>query len=229
MTNIEKLKQEAEELFPLPEDKFIAVSGGVMDCGKHSRALAFTFVRRADYINNSFRYERTNDMLKRVLEHIDTDNISDDLKEAAQEGWDLLNAHKAPMQIELESSIMEQAKSLGITLYPCAQKYGDDHPIGSFVMTLDVEKAKLIEKTFGLTSGNAPDGFDMAAIHAHEDPRDMSVWVDYGDDDMYIEIVSDEGDNKYMMVFGQGRLNDIVETLKHYVVDERITEHGTKE
>jgi hypothetical protein len=227
MTNIEKLKQEAEELFPLPESKFIAVSGGVMDCGKHSRALAFTFVRRTDYINSA--NHKAMDVLRRLLRSLDVRGREDEFADVAEEGRELLISHGIQTSYEPSKELLAQAAILGITRYPCAQKYGDDHPIGSFVMTLDVDKAKLIEKTFGLTSGNAPDGFDIAAIHAHEDPEDMSVWVDYEDEDMYIEIMADEEDDKYTMVFGPGRLNDIVETLKHYIVDERITEEKQAE
>ncbi len=57
--SIKKYKQEAEELYPLPSRKYITTSGGeTLNCGSTSRAIAFTFVRRTDYINDRLRQEK---------------------------------------------------------------------------------------------------------------------------------------------------------------------------
>lgn len=157
--------------------------------------------------------ERANSVLRNLLRSLDVKSCCRNFPEAAQEARDFLAEQGIAVSHSNSRELVEKAEAMGIEPYTGAQRYGDDHPTGCFMMTLDLEKAQLIERLFHLERGNAPEFYDIAAIEAAEDKNDMSVWVEYGDDERFIEIMAEDA-NEYIMVFGEARLPDIVKALE---------------
>jgi len=107
----------------------------------------------------------------------------------------------------------KRAIALGLLPYDGAQQYGDAHPIGTYIMTLSFERAKLLESHFHMITDNAPDGFTLSDIEAHGSGSDMSVACDNETDDGFITIKADY-DSAYTMMVGPERVQEVTEFIE---------------
>lgn len=177
------------------------------------------------------------EVLRRILRSMDLPHMESDQYTAAQAGRDLLEKLGMPVRHHTPE-LIKRAKAVDLLPYREAQKYGDGHPIGTYTIDVDLECALFMEKRFSMVTGNAPDGYDIAAIVNDDKRYDMSVCDEREEDDMFITLtcrdlsgLSEEFlamakvspsniKELFTMMVGPERLQDAVEALEAYGVNK---------
>ncbi len=196
----ETLKKEAEELYPLPDSRYIHTGrGSVMDCGSKSRALAVTFVRRADYMNSMAHGRKEVAIaMRRLMRSLDIEDHVHDFESAADEARDLLREMNMPAIYEFNEDTVDRADALGLKPLFNRQERNEHIVIHAFTTPLTEERAKSIASHFKMEAA---------------EPKNDALWVlSDDDDDMYISIF--EGRDGTTMEFGPGRLVEMLEFME---------------
>jgi hypothetical protein len=159
------------------------------------------------------------EVLLRLMRSLDVEHLAYDFPEAASEARGLLESLNMPIIPTNDAALVSRAEAVELFPYWGAGKYGDQHPIGTFTIDLDLDVALFLEKKFSMVTENAPDGYGVLSIYGDEKGDGMSVSDDNESQNGFITLIcrdrSDSSDQFTLMV-GPDRLRDVVEALEEY-------------
>ena len=162
---------------------------------------------------------RPEHVLLRLMRSLDIEHLAYDFPEAASEARMLLESLNMPIHPANDAALVDRAKAVDLFPYWDAGKYGDQHPIGTFTIDVDLDVALFIEKRFSMVTENAPDGHDVSAINIDVKGEGMSVSDNNESEDGFItltlrDIHATEG--RFTIMVGPSRLKDVVEALESF-------------
>lgn len=156
--------------------------------------------------------------LRRLLRSLDVRSMAYDFNDAAQSGRELLEDLGHPVRND-DPDLIKRAYDVMLLPYREAKKYGDDHPIGTYTVDVDVDVAVFLEDRFSMETENAPDGYDVRAIFNDPNGDGCSVSCDNEEEEGFITLTCrDRSDpsGQFTMMVGPDRLKDATEALEEY-------------
>ncbi len=156
--------------------------------------------------------------LRRLLRSLDVPSMDYDFNDAAQYGRELLEDLGHPVRND-DPELIKRAHDVMLLPYHGAKKYGDDHPIGTYTVDVDVDVAVFLEDRFSMETENAPDGYDVRIIFSDPSGDGCSVASDNEEEEGFITLTCrdrTDSSGQFTMMVGPDRLGDATEALEEY-------------